>query len=261
MAEFALPKNSKPTQGNYYKAPQGATNVRKFEIYRWNPDDGKNPRIDTFEIDMDHCGVMVLDVLMKIKDEIDQALAFRRSCREGVCGSCAFNINGKNTLACVSKVKDFGSGTIKIYPLPHRPVIKDLIPDLTTSYTQYESIEPWLQAETPIENDKERLQSPQEREKLDGLWECILCFCCTTSCPSYWWSGERNYLGPATLLQSYRWLQDSRDEESGKRLAQLNDGEKLYSCRNIMNCTDVCPKGLNPGKAIVEIKKTLALKH
>lgn len=259
MVEFALPKNSKVVKGKYYKAEQGVENIRKVHVYRYDPEDGENPRVDTFEIDMDNCGPMVLDALMKIKDEIDTSLVFRRSCREGVCGSCAHNINGKNRLACINKMEDF-KGDIKVYPLPHRPVMKDLVVDLTTAYAQYEAAQPWLKADTPVEESKERLQSPEERDKLDGLWECILCFCCTTSCPSYWWNGERGYFGPATLLQTYRWMQDSRDEYEGERLAELNN-EKLFSCHNIMNCTDVCPKGLNPGKAIAEIKKKLAFNH
>jgi succinate dehydrogenase / fumarate reductase iron-sulfur subunit len=260
MVEFALPKNSVVKKGKYYKTTEGGENIRVFQIYRWDPENGENPRYDTFEINMDKCGPMILDVLMKIKDEIDTSLVFRRSCREGICGSCSFNINGKNTLACTKQVKEY-SGVIKIYPLPHRPVIKDLVVDLTTAYAQYESIEPWLIAESPVEENKERLQSDVEREKLDGLWECILCFCCTTSCPSYWWNGERGFLGPAALLQSYRWIQDSRDENTGERLAELDDHDRLYSCHTIMNCTDVCPKGLNPGKAIAEIKKKMVARH
>ncbi len=256
MVEFALPKNSVVKKGNYFKASSEAKNIRIFKIYRWDPQTGENPRLDTFEIDMDKCGPMILDVLMKIKDEIDTTLVFRRSCREGICGSCSFNINGKNTLACTKQVKEY-NGDIKIYPLPHRPVIKDLVVDLSVVNAQYESIQPWLIAETPVEENKERLQSPQEREKIDGLWECILCYCCSTSCPSFWWNGERGYLGPATLLQSYRWIEDTRDENAGNRIADLDDHDRLYSCHTIMNCTDVCPKGLNPGKAIAEIKKRM----
>lgn len=260
MVQFTLPKNSKVLKGKHFKANEQAKNIRVFEIYRFDPETGENPRLDTFEIDMDNCGPMVLDALMKIKNEIDDSLVFRRSCREGICGSCTFNINGKNTLACTKKINEY-SGNIKIYPLPHKPVIKDLVVDLTSAYAQYESIKPWLQADTPVETNKERLQSPEERAKLDGSWECILCFACTTSCPSYWWKGEDGYLGPATLLQSYRWLQDSRDEATGERLAELDDSTKLFSCHTIMNCMDVCPKGLNPAKAIAEIKKKLVLRQ
>ena len=254
MVEFALPKNSKIQKGKTHKAPEGASNIRKFQVYRWSPDDGDNPRVDTYEVDMDSCGPMVLDALIKIKNEIDPTLAFRRSCREGVCGSCAFNIDGTNTLACTKSIDEIG-GDVKVYPLPHMPVIKDLVPDLSVPYAQYRSIEPWLQADTQPPTG-ERLQSPEEREKLDGLWECILCFCCQTSCPSYWWNGDR-YLGPAILLQAYRWLVDSRDEATGERLDQLEDPFKLYRCHTIMNCAKTCPKGLNPAKAIAETKKMI----
>jgi succinate dehydrogenase / fumarate reductase iron-sulfur subunit len=198
---------------------------------------------------------MVLDALIKIKNEVDSTLTFRRSCREGICGSCAMNIDGTNTLACTKSIDEV-SGDIKIYPLPHMSVIKDLVPDLTHFYAQYASIEPWLKTDTPVEQGQERLQSVEDREKLDGLYECILCACCSTSCPSYWWNGEK-YLGPAILLQAYRWLADSRDEASGKRLDALEDPFKLYRCHTIMNCVDVCPKGLNPTKAIGKIKELM----
>ncbi len=255
MVELSLPANSKIKPGKTFKAPEGAGGVKKFKIYRWDPDTGENPRLDTFEVDLDKCGPMVLDALLKIKNEMDSSLTFRRSCREGVCGSCAFNIDGVNTLACTKAIMDV-KGDCHIYPLPHMPVVKDLVPDLNVPYAQLKSIEPWLRADTPAPN-RERLQSPEEREKLDGLWECILCFSCQTSCPSYWWNGDR-YLGPAVLLQAYRWIADSRDEATGKRLDNLNDPFRLYRCHTIMNCTNTCPKGLNPGKAIAEIKKSLA---
>ena len=254
MAEFALPANSKIGVGDTYKAPAGVTNIKKFKVYRWTPDDGKNPRIDTYEVDLATCGPMILDALIKIKNEIDSSLVFRRSCREGVCGSCAMNIDGTNTLACTHYIADV-KGDIKIYPLPHMPVVRDLVPDLTVPYAQLASIEPWLKSASQPPT-RERLQSPEERAKLDGLWECILCFCCTTSCPSYWWAGDR-YLGPAILLQAYRWLADSRDEAKGERLDQLEDPFRLYRCHTIMNCTKTCPKSLNPAKAIAEIKKLL----
>ena len=237
------------------KPGAGATRVRRFRVYRYDPDSGENPRLDTFEVDLDHCGPMVLDALIKIKDEVDTTLAFRRSCREGVCGSCAFNIDGTNTLACIKPIADI-KGDVRIYPLPHMPVVKDLVADLSLSYAQYASVKPWMQADTPPPTH-ERLQSPEERAKLDGLWECILCFCCQTSCPSYWWNPER-YLGPAVLLQAHRWIVDSRDEAAGQRLDELDDSFKLYRCHTIMNCTNACPKGLNPGKAIGEIKSALA---
>jgi succinate dehydrogenase / fumarate reductase iron-sulfur subunit len=254
MAEFALPANSKIGVGETYKAASGAKNVRAFKVYRWTQDDGQKPRIDTYEVDMDTCGPMVLDALIKIKNEIDSSLTFRRSCREGVCGSCAMNIDGTNTLACTKYISDV-KGDIKIYPLPHMPVVKDLVPDLNAAYAQLASIEPWLKSASPPPT-RERLQSPEERAKLDGLWECILCFCCTTACPSYWWAGDR-YLGPAILLQAYRWLADSRDEAKGERLDNLEDPFRLYRCHTIMNCTKTCPKSLNPAKAIAEIKKLL----
>ncbi|MEK9677413.1 MAG: succinate dehydrogenase iron-sulfur subunit [Rhodospirillaceae bacterium] len=254
MVEFSLPANSKIKKGKTHQAPEGATNIRKFHVYRWDQDSGENPSVDTYEVDMDTCGPMVLDALIKIKNEMDSSLAFRRSCREGVCGSCAMNVDGTNTLACI---KDMGEikGDVKIYPLPHMAVVKDLVPDLTHAYAQYTSIKPWLQADTTAP-DKERLQSPEEREKLDGLWECVLCFSCSTSCPSYWWNPDR-YLGPAALLQSYRWLADSRDEKTGERLDELEDPFRLYRCHTIMNCTNTCPKHLNPAKAIAETKKML----
>ena len=254
MVEFNLPAKSRVTEGKTVKAEPDATNIRKFKIYRWDPDTDDLPRVDTYEVDLDRCGPMVLDGLIKIKNEMDPTLTFRRSCREGVCGSCAFNIDGTNTLACIKAIDDI-KGDVKIYPLPHMPVIKDLVPDLNVPYAQLKSIEPWLQADTPAPT-RERLQSPEEREKLDGLWECILCFCCQTSCPSYWWNGDR-YMGPAILLQSYRWIADSRDEATGKRLDNLNDPFRLYRCHTIMNCTATCPNNLNPGRAIGAIKEAI----
>ncbi len=258
MAEFTLPANSKIQQGKQHPRPSGAGNVKEFQIYRWDPDSGENPRMDRYEIDMDRCGPMVLDAVIKIKNEIDPTLTFRRSCREGICGSCAMNIEGTNTLACTQAIDDF-KGTIKIYPLPHMPVVKDLVPDLTHFYAQYASIKPWISTQSVASPDKERLQSKDDREKLDGLYECILCACCSTSCPSYWWNGDR-YLGPAILLQAYRWLADSRDEATGERLDALQDPFRLYRCHTIMNCTRTCPKGLNPAKAIAEVKKMLVMR-
>jgi succinate dehydrogenase / fumarate reductase iron-sulfur subunit len=255
MAEFKLPANSRITEGKTYKAPAGATNVKSFKVYRWNPDDGQNPRMDTYEVDLDSCGPMVLDALIKIKNEIDPTLTFRRSCREGVCGSCAMNIDGMNTLACTKSIHDM-KGEVRVSPLPHMHVIKDLVPDMTHFYAQYASIKPWMQTQTPTPSSGERLQSHEDRAKLDGLYECILCACCSTSCPSYWWNGDR-YLGPAILLQAYRWLIDSRDENTGERLDNLEDPFRLYRCHTIMNCASTCPKGLNPAKAIAEIKKMM----
>jgi succinate dehydrogenase / fumarate reductase iron-sulfur subunit len=253
MVELTLPKNSRVQQGKTWPRPD-ARNIREFKIYRWNPEDGKNPQLDTYFVDMDKCGPMVLDALIKIKNEQDQTLTFRRSCREGICGSCSMNIDGTNTLACI-KATDEVKGPVRIYPLPHMPVVKDLVPDLTQFYAQHRSIEPWLKTETP-EPQAEWKQSHEDRARLDGLYECILCACCTTSCPSYWWNGDR-YLGPAALLQAYRWIIDSRDEATGERLDDLEDPFRLYRCHTIMNCTKACPKGLNPAKAIAEIKKLM----
>ena len=259
MVEFALPKNSTLIKGKEFPAPKNATNLKRFEVYRWNPDTGENPRIDIFHIDLDSCGPMVLDAVLTIKNEIDTTLAFRRSCREGVCGSCAMNVNGKNTLVCTKAINDY-DGTSKRVPLPHMDVIKDLVADMTNFFAQYASIKPWIETQTPAPADRERLQSKEERKKLDGLYECVLCACCSTSCPSYWWNSDK-YLGPATLLQASRWLEDSRDENAGERLDELEDPYKLYRCHTIMSCTDTCPKGLNPAKAIADIKKLMAIRQ
>lgn len=252
MAEFKLPVNSIIREGKYFKAPEGAGNIRKFVIYRYDPATGENPSTDTYEVDLDSCGPMVLDALLKIKDELDSTLALRRSCREGICGSCSMNIDGANTLACTKAIDDI-DGDITIYPLPHQPIVKDLVSDLTNFYAQYASVEPWMKTDAPVSPDKERLQSKEDREKLDGLYECILCACCSTSCPSYWWNSDR-YLGPAALLNAYRWISDSRDEATGERLDELEDPFKLYRCHTIMNCAEACPKDLNPAKAIADIK-------
>ena len=256
MAEFTLPKNSKIKPGKHFPAKPEAKDVRTFRVYRWNPDDAENPHIDTYDVDLATCGPMVLDALIKIKNEVDSTLAFRRSCREGICGSCAMNIDGTNTLACTKAVGDCAKGDVKIYPLPRMPVVKDLVPDLTHFYAQYASIKPWIRTQSAPPPDAERLQSKEDRAKLDGLYECFLCACCSTSCPSYWWNSDR-YLGPAILLQAYRWIADSRDEDTGARLDDLEDPFKLYRCHTIMNCTKTCPKGLNPAKAIGEIKKLM----
>ncbi|MBL8696886.1 MAG: succinate dehydrogenase iron-sulfur subunit [Alphaproteobacteria bacterium] len=258
MAEFTLPQNSQVKPGREHPKPAGAKRTKTFRIYRWDPDTGENPRVDTYHVDMDNCAPMVLDALIKIKNEIDPTLTFRRSCREGVCGSCAMNIAGSNTLACTKAIDECGD-EVKIYPLPHMPVVKDLVPDLTDAYAQLRLVEPWLKSDS-MPPDRERLQAPEERAKLDGLWECILCFSCTTSCPSYWWNGDR-YLGPAVLLQAYRWIADSRDEATGERLDALEDPFRLYRCHTIMNCTQTCPKGLNPAKAIGEIKKLMVARR
>lgn len=255
MAEFTLPANSVVKQGKLFKAADSVTNTKRFVVYRYDPASGENPCTDTYEVDMDSCGPMVLDALLKIKDEMDATLSLRRSCREGICGSCSMNIDGANTLACTQSISAI-KGDVKIYPLPHQPVVKDLVSDLTNFYAQYASVEPWMKTDTATPPDRERLQSREEREKLDGLYECILCACCSTSCPSYWWNSDR-YLGPAALLNAYRWIVDSRDEAAGERLDELEDPFKLYRCHTIMNCTKVCPKGLNPAKAIAETKKLM----
>jgi succinate dehydrogenase / fumarate reductase iron-sulfur subunit len=254
MVELALPRNSRVTKGRTWNQPQSRSGWQAFHVYRWNQDDGYNPRVDTYWVDRGNCGPMVLDGLIKIKNEIDPTLTFRRSCREGICGSCAMNIDGTNTLACLKAIDDI-KGPVQVYPLPHMPVAKDLVPDLTNFYAQHQSIQPWLQTASATPPD-ERRQDIADRAKLDGLYDCILCACCSTSCPSYWWNSDR-YLGPAALLQSYRWLIDSRDEATGERLDNLEDPFRLYRCHTILNCTKACPKGLNPAKAIAEIKKMM----
>ncbi|MFC2250626.1 succinate dehydrogenase iron-sulfur subunit [Labrys portucalensis] len=258
MVQLTLPKNSRIVGGKVWPKPENQKNLREFKIYRYDPDGETNPRTDTYFVDLDDCGPMVLDAIIWIKNTIDPTLTFRRSCREGICGSCAMNIDGANTLACTKAMDDI-KGVIKIYPLPHMPVVKDLVPDLTRFYAQHASIEPWLKTDTP-QPEKEWRQTHGDREKLDGLYECILCACCSTSCPSYWWNGDR-YIGPAALLQAYRWLIDSRDERTGDRLDELEDPFKLYRCHTIMNCAQTCPKGLNPAKAIAEIKKMMVARQ
>lgn len=263
MAEFTLPAHSKVKPGRHVDAANGAKRRRDVKIYRWSPDDAENPRTDTYTIDLDKCGPMVLDALIHIKNDVDSTLTFRRSCREGICGSCAMNIDGTNTLACTKPIEEV-KGDVCISPLPHMPVVKDLVPDLKHVYAQYESIQPWLQADTAAPG-RERLQSPEDADALNGTdgkgpAACILCFCCSTSCPSYWWNGDR-FLGPAILLQAWRWITDSRDEKTGERLDALEDPFRLYRCHTIMNCTKTCPKGLNPAKAIAEIKKLMVARR
>lgn len=234
-------------------AVASSSRMKKIKVYRYNPENGSAPKMATFDINLDACGPMMLDALIKIKNEVDPTLTFRRSCREGICGSCAMNIDGRNTLACLSRIDPGKPSTI--YPLPHMEVIKDLVPDMTNFYKQYKSIRPWL---VPGQTKKsgEYLQTVEDRKKLDGMYECILCACCSTSCPSYWWNGDK-YLGPAVLMQAYRWIADSRSGDSAQRLADLDDEFKLYRCHTIMNCTNTCPKGLNPGQAIQRIKKAI----
>jgi succinate dehydrogenase / fumarate reductase iron-sulfur subunit len=260
LKRFPVPKNlgvapeSRIGRGKTWQAPAAATRVKIFEIYRYDPDSSENPRVDTFEVDLDDCGPMVLDALFWIKNKVDSTLTFRRSCREGICGSCSMNIDGTNWLACTRFIADLANPAT-IYPLASLEIIKDLVPDLTHQFAQYAAIEPWLKSKTPPP-ETERLQSPVERSKLDGSYECILCFCCTSGCPSYWWNGDR-FFGPAVLLQAWRWLIESRDEGTSERLDDLEDPFRLYRCHTILNCTRTCPKGLNPGKAIAEIKKMM----
>ena len=228
-------------------------NLQTFRIYRWNPESNAKPFMQEYKVDVSSCGPMMLDVLLKIKDEQDSTLSLRRSCREGICGSCAMNIDGKNGLACLTKVEKDRSQTVT--PLPHMFVVKDLVVDMSNFYAQYKSIEPWLKLKDEKEfGVKERYQSKEDRNKLDEMYECILCACCSTSCPSYWWNMDK-YLGPAVLLQSYRWIIDSRDEYQADRLDKVNDAFKLYRCHTIMNCSKVCPKGLNPAEKIAKIKQ------
>jgi len=258
MVEIALPANSKVGKGVAHVAPGNLKKPRTLKVYRWNPEDGQNPRVDSFTFDAEDCGPMVLDALLKIKNELDPTLTFRRSCREGICGSCAMNIDGQNTLACTKGLNEV-KGDVAVYPLPHMPVVKDLVPDLTNLYAQYASIEPWVKTDSP-KPEKEWRQSREDRDQLDGLYECILCACCSTSCPSYWWNSDK-YLGPAVLIQAYRWLADSRDEARGERLDDLEDPFRVYRCHTIMNCAKACPKGLSPAKAISEIKKMMVTRE
>ncbi len=262
MVQLSLPKNSVPIKGNSYsnvdlldEQSQQNHDIRVINVYRWSGDENTPPQIDRFEIDVKKAGTMVLDILNKIKAELDPSLTFRKSCREGVCGSCAMNIDGVNTLACQKNIEEC-SDVINIYPLPHMKVLKDLVVDLKKAFEQFKSIKPWLSKKTP-NSKKENYQSIEDRDKLDGMWECVMCFSCSTSCPSYWWN-EDKYLGPAVLLQANRWIQDSRDEEKKERLNELDDSFKLYRCHSIMNCTNSCPKGLNPAKAIAEIKNEIS---
>ena len=258
LKRFPIPRNFGVTpelrigRGKTWPASGGATRVKTFVIYRYDPDFSENPRLDTFEVDLDDCGPMVLDALIWIKNKVDLTLTFRRSCREGICGSCAMNIDGTNWLACTRFISDLARPAT-IYPLANLRIIKDLVPDLTHLFAQYAAIEPWLKIKT-AEPEREWLQSAEERSKIDGYYECILCFCCTSGCPSHWWNGDR-FFGPAVLLQAWRWLTDSRDEAKEERLDNLEDPFRLYRCHTILNCTRTCPKGLNPGKAIAEIKK------
>jgi succinate dehydrogenase / fumarate reductase iron-sulfur subunit len=257
MTQFRLPANSRydGRTGRQYPAPPGAARVRRFRVYRWDPDTPAPPRVDAYDLDLDRCGPMVLDALIKIKNEVDSTLTFRRSCREGICGSCAMNIDGVNTLACTQPI-DAIRGELRIFPLPHLAVVKDLVPDLTQFYAQYAAVEPWLKAASPAPASGERRQAPADQEYIDRPSACILCACCSTSCPSYWWNSDR-FLGPAALLASYRWIVDTRDGAQAERLASLDEAFKLYRCHTIMNCTEACPKDLNPARAISDIKRRI----
>ncbi len=257
MAQFRLPANSryKESPGRHHAAEPGARRVRQFKVYRWDPDSSAPPRVDSYDIDLDRCGPMVLDALIKIKNEVDSTVTFRRSCREGICGSCAMNIDGVNTLACTQPIAAI-EGDVRIFPLPHLPVVKDLVPDLNEFYAQYASVEPWLKTSGPPPGEGERLQAPGDQELIDRPSACILCACCSTACPSYWWNSDR-FLGPAALLASYRWIVDTRDGAQAERLTQLDETFRLYRCHTIMNCTEACPKDLNPARAIADIKRRL----
>mmetsp|Transcript_24286 Transcript_24286/g.34279 ORF Transcript_24286/g.34279 Transcript_24286/m.34279 type:complete len:267 (+) Transcript_24286:25-825(+) len=257
----SLVKARNTNVAHFAAAAASAKKTKTFKIYRYNPDSGAEPKVVDYKIDMNECGPMMLDALIKIKNEQDATLTFRRSCREGICGSCAMNIDGRNTLACLSRIDSESSDSVAVYPLPHLEVVKDLVPDLNNFYKQYKSIRPWLVSEhsgTKVEN----MQTVEDRKKLDGMYECILCACCSTSCPSYWWNGDK-YLGPAVLMQAYRWIADSRSSGADvqARLDDLNDEFKLYRCHTIMNCSNTCPKGLNPGQAVQRIKKAIHDQH
>ncbi|KAJ5527497.1 Succinate dehydrogenase iron-sulfur subunit [Penicillium tannophilum] len=257
-AAFARSYATVEATKNVDPIPSENPSMKTFKVYRWNPDTpSEKPTMESYQLDLKKTGPMMLDALIRIKNEIDPTLTFRRSCREGICGSCAMNIDGVNTLACLCRIPTDTASESRIYPLPHTYVVKDLVPDLTLFYKQYKSIKPYLQNDTPTADGLENRQSPEDRKKLDGLYECILCACCSTSCPSYWWNSEE-YLGPAILLQSYRWLIDSRDEKTAERKAALDNSMSVYRCHTILNCTRTCPKGLNPGRAIAETKKILA---
>jgi succinate dehydrogenase / fumarate reductase iron-sulfur subunit len=232
-----------------------AASTLALRLYRYDPDTDSKPYLQDVSVPRTFSGTMVLDLITHVKNEIDDSLSFRRSCREGVCGSDAMNINGKNRLACITRIDELPS-PIVLRPLPGVPVVRDLIVDLSEFWKQYHSVKPYL-----INNDpppeRERLQSPEQRELLNGLYECILCACCSTACPTFWWNPDR-FVGPAGLLQAYRFISDSRDEAVVERLDNLNDAYRLFRCRTIMNCTDVCPKELNPAAAISQIREMQA---
>ena len=251
MVQLTLPANSRIKPGKTWNRP-GEGRWKEFRVYRWLPDEGGNPRLDTYWVDLDRCGPMVLDALHVIKNEIDPTLAFRRSCREGICGSCSMNIGGGNGLACMKPIAD-ARGAVNVYPLPHMRIIRDLVPDLSRFFEHYHAVEPWLHTQGPEPADEHR-QSPAQRGRVDGLYECILCACCSAACPSYWWNSE-SFPGPAALIQAHRWVEDSRDEARKARIARAAEPAGMFGCRQIMNCAKACPKGLNPAKAIAELRK------
>ncbi|RTL01404.1 MAG: succinate dehydrogenase iron-sulfur subunit [Proteobacteria bacterium] len=226
----------------------------KFSIYRYNPEKDAKPYFQDYEVEVGDHDKKLLNALVKIKDELDDSLSFRRSCREGVCGSDAMNINGRNGLACLTDLADLKQ-PIVLAPIPGLPVIRDLIVDMTQFFHQYHSIKPYVIDDRPMP-ERERLQSPEDRKELDGVIECILCACCSTSCPSFWWNPDK-FLGPAALLHAYRFIADTRDQATNDRLNDLNDPYRLFRCHTIMNCVDVCPKHLNPTRAISRIKETM----
>ncbi len=252
--DFGVEAHSRIVEGIIWPVPESSQRTATLRIYRFDPESDGSPRLDTFHVDLDDCGPMLLDALIWIKAKVDSTLTFRRSCREGICGSCAMTIDGTNWTACTRAMSQL-SEPATVHPLANLPVIKDLVSDQRHLFEQYKLIEPWLKADSPV-GDRERLQSPEQRAALDGSYECILCFCCTSGCPSHWWNGER-FLGPAVLLQAWRWLADSRDEARGERLDALEDPFRLYRCHTILNCTRTCPRGLNPGRTIAEIKRMM----
>lgn len=265
MAQLSLPKESKPVKGKLFDVSESKNDSIEFKIYRWDPEVGGRPRYDTYRLDKPSIGgTMVLDALLYIKNNVDPSITFRRSCREGICGSCAMNVNGENMLVCIKSIDDVPDSKkgLRISPLPHMKVIKDLVPNLEDAYKQYAEIEPWMKSPPAAKGARERIQSAEDADALNGKdgrgpSACVLCFCCSTACPSYWWNSDK-FFGPATIMQAWRWIRDTRDESTKERLEQLNDEFKLYRCHTIMNCTQTCPKGLNPAEAVANVKKAIA---
>jgi len=256
LTGYQAEKGYEPTSQAFLarRCPMSSARTVELKIYRYDPDVDEKPYMQNWKVSLDHHDKMLLDVLVRIKSDLDDSLSFRRSCREGVCGSDAMNINGKNGLACVTNINELTQPVV-LRPLPGLPVVRDLVVDMTLFWKQYHSIKPYLINDT-TPPERERLQSPAEREKLDGLYECILCACCSTACPTYWWNPDK-FVGPAGLLQAYRFMADSRDTALAERLDNVDDAYRLFRCRTIMNCADVCPKGLNPARAINNIRDLL----